>query len=271
MKVKILTVLIALIAVFGHFEVKGEATLSQADSAYNAKDYAKAIALYNEIRQEEGSNMALLYNLGNSYYQEGDFGNAMVCYLRAHRLAPDNKEINQNLSYLRSKVDDANKAEQKGKKFSVNPDEEGFFQSVKRSVAINTSTDTWAIWAAVCFILFIGGVALYIFSRNVMARKTGFFGSIVTLCLTVFFLCFAFMGARAFGARDEGVITAFKTVLLTEPGQEGDMSKEKVLTKGSVVRILSEEADAEGNVNWFKVRLNSDYIGWVKAESLVVI
>lgn len=270
MKTKILLTIIVALCL--GFKANGApAGIAEADSAYNAKDYAKAIELYNVVRQEEGSNAALLFNLGNAYYQESDFGNAMVCYLRAHRLDPDNREINTNLQYLRSKVDDANKAEQKGKRLRVTPDEEGFFQSVRRSVAVNTSTDTWAILAAGCFILFIGGVALYIFTRNVAARKTGFFGSIVCLCGSVLFLCFAFMGARAFGSRDEGVITAFKTVLQTEPGHSSAEEKGNVLTKGTEIQILSEETDAEGNVTWYKVRLNSDYIGWVEVDNVAVI
>lgn len=270
MKTKILlTIMLSLC--FGIMAKGAPTALAEADSAYQAKEYAKAIELYNNVRQEHGSNAALLFNLGNAYYQESDYGNAMVCYLRAHRLDPDNSEINANLQYLRSKVDDANKAEQKGKRMRVTPDEEGFFQSVRRSVAVNTSTDTWATFAAICFILFVGGVALYIFSRNVAARKTGFFGSIVCLCATVMFLCFAFMGARAFGSRDEGVLTAFKTTLLTEPGRPAPDEKGTVLTKGTEVQILSEETDAEGNVTWYKIRLNSDHIGWVEAENVAII
>ncbi|MDE6444246.1 MAG: tetratricopeptide repeat protein [Muribaculaceae bacterium] len=270
MKARILTLLLMVVA-FGWLTTEAAVTLAEADSAYNDKEYGKAIEIYNNIRQEEGSNAALLYNLGNSYYQEGDFGNAMICYLRAHRLDPSNKDINANLTFLRSKVDDANKAEQKGRRLRVTPDEEGFFQSVRRTVAMDTSTDTWAVWGAVFFILFVSGVALYIFTRNVFARKVGFFGSIVCLCGTVIFLCFAFMGARAYSARNEGVVTGFKVTLLTEPGKQVEGDKGNVLTKGTVVQILSEETDAEGNINWYKVRLNSDYIGWIEAENLAVI
>ena len=61
---------------------------------------------------------------------------------------------------------------------------------------------------------------------------------------------------------------AFKTILLTEPGKDADLEKGQVLTKGTVVQILSEEVDAEGTVTWYKIRLNSDYIGWGSASDL---
>ncbi|MDE6578757.1 MAG: tetratricopeptide repeat protein [Muribaculaceae bacterium] len=269
MKSKIICLVICLIS--SGFSRAYANDLSEADSAYNAKEYTKAIQIYENIAQEKGTNAPLLYNLGNAYFQEGDYGNAMVSYLRAYKLDPTNKEINANLQYLRSRVDDANKAEQKGKRLRVAPDEQSFFQSVKTSVAIRTSSNVWAGWGAVCFIIFVGGVAIYIFSRSVLIKKIGFFGGFVSLLFAIVFICFSFMGARAFNSRDEGVLTAFKTTLLTEPGKDSEEGKGNILTKGTVVQILSEETDAEGNVIWYKVRLNSDYIGWVDAESLIVV
>ncbi|MDE5975500.1 MAG: tetratricopeptide repeat protein [Muribaculaceae bacterium] len=267
MRNRILSILLCLCSV-ATIAAAGNNLAVEADSAYNAKDYEKAIVLYTELRQEEGSNTALLYNLGNAYCQEGDYGKAMVCYLRAHRLDPSDGMINTNLQYLQSKVDDANKAAQKGKRLKVTPDEQSFFQSVRTALAVDTSTDVWAVWGVVTFILFVGAVALYIFSRNVTARKIGFFGGMVCIVLSFLFVCFAFMGAKSFTSRDEAVIVAFKTTLATEPGKIPEGEKGNTLTRGSVVRILSEETDAEGNVSWYKVRLNSDYIGWVKADEV---
>ena len=79
------------------------------------------------------------------------------------------------------------------------------------------------------------------------------------------------MGARAFNSRGDGVVTAFKVTLLTEPGKQSDSDKGGVLTKGTEVRIISEETDAEGSITWYKVRLNSDYIGWVKVEDIEIV
>ncbi len=248
-----------------------QTTLADADSAYTAKEYGKAIELYGIVAETEGISAPLLFNLGNAYYQEGDYGNAMLCYLRAKRLDPSQKELNANLRYLRSRIEDSNKAEQKGKRLKVTLDEPSFFQNVHTAIAVETASNLWAVWGAVCFILFIGGAALYIFTRSVLARKIGFFGGIVTLICSVVFVAFAISGARAVSSKENGVITAFKVSLLTEPGKESDSGKEGVLTKGTEVRIVSEETDAEGNVTWYKVRLNSDYIGWVAADDLELV
>lgn len=246
-------------------------TLADADSAYMAQNYERAISLYNDIIDEEGTSASLLFNLGNAYYQAGDYGHAMLCYQRARRLDPSQEEIASNISYLQSRVDDANKAEQKGKRLKTGADEPSFFQSVHSVVAKERGSDHWALLGATSFILFICCVALYIFSRMVAVRKTGFFGGIIFIGLTVMFLIFAFMGARAYHSESEGVMTAFKSTLLTEPGKNPEEGKGAVLTKGTTVQVLSEETDAEGHVTWYKVRLNSDYIGWVEADALEII
>lgn len=251
--------------------VYAQSTLAEADSAYNAKEFSKAIKLYGDIVDTDGVSAPLLFNMGNAWFQEGDYGQAMLCYLRAKRLDPELKELNANLRYLRSRVEDSNKAEQHGKRMKVTADEPSFFQSMYTSIAVETSSDKWAVWGAICFILFVGGAALYIFTRSVTARKIGFFGGLMMALCSFIFVCFAISGARAASSKDFGVITGFKVSLLTEPGKEKGTGKEGVLTKGTEVRIVSEETDAEGNVTWYKVRLNSDYIGWVEASDLVVV
>lgn len=271
LKGDILTLFVTVISFLYSFSAWGQNQIAEADSAYMAKEYSKAINLYETVAETEGTSAELLFNMGNAYYQEGDYGNAMVCWLRAKRLDPGNKEINSNLRYLRSRVEDSNKAEQKGRRLKVAPDESSFFHSVYSTIAEETSSNTWAVWGAVFFILFVGGAALYIFTRNVFARKVGFFGGMISLLLSFVFVCFAIMGARAFSSKETGVVTAFKVTLLTEPGKDNDNDRGGVLTKGTEVQILSEETDAEGNVTWYKIRLNSDYIGWVSADDLQLV
>lgn len=249
----------------------GANLVAEADSAYNAKEYNKAIELYRSVVLAEGTSAPLLFNLGNACYQTGDYGNAMLYWLRARRLDPGNEEINSNIRYLQSRVEDANKAEQRGRRLKVIADEPSFFQSVRSALAEDVASDSWAVSAAIFFILFIGAVALYIFSRTVILRKIGFFGGMICFLFSFVFVVFAFMGAKSSDSRETGVIMPFKVSLLTEPGKESNGEKALVLTKGSKVQILSEEVDAEGTVTWYKVRLNSDYIGWVAASDLSVV
>lgn len=264
--------IITLLINIGFIGAQAQSTIGTADSAYNSGDFLQAIAIYNDIAQQSGVSAALLFNLGNAYLQEGDYGNAMLCYQKAKKLDPSNKRINSNLKYLSGKVEDANKAEQKGKRKKVIEDTPNFFQNIHTSVAQNTSSNTWAGWAAACFLLFALCVCLYLFNSNVLVRKTGFFGGIILLGISMICLVCAYMGAAESDNHDYGVIIAYKSALQTEPTRNSDPDKnEGILTRGTKIRIVAEETDAEGNVNWYKVRLNSDYIGWVEAKDVEVI
>ena len=251
--------------------MKAAPTVSEADSAYLAEDFPLAIEIYNEIAEQQGVSAPLLFNLGNAYLQNGDYGNAMLCYQRAKKIEPGNKKINNNLKSLSGKIEDANKAEQKGKRKNVTEDTPNFFQSVHASVAQNTSSNSWAAWAAGSFLVFCLSVCLYLFNSAVVMRKAGFFGGIILLGISMVCLVCSFTAAAETLNREYGVILAYKAALQTEPTKTESEKNEGVLTRGTKVRIISEETDADGNVTWFKVRLNSDYIGWVPAKDMEVI
>lgn len=246
-------------------------SVSEADSAYNKGEYLKAANIYREVAEEYGVSANLLFNMGNAYLQDGDYGNAMLCYQQAKKLDPSNKSINTNLTYLTGKVEDANKAEQKGKRKKVTEDSLNFFQSIHKSVAQDTASNTWAGWAAATFLLFAGCVCLYLFNSNVLMRKTGFFGGFILLGISMICLVCAYMGAAEAENHEYGVVVTFKAQLQTEPNMKGSDKNEGVLTRGTKIRIISEETDAEGTVTWYKVRLNSDYIGWLPANEVAII
>ena len=252
--------------------ISGNEIICEADSAYNAGDYAMASELYERVVQESGVSAPLLYNLGNAYLQLDDYGNAMLCYQKAKKLDPGNKLINGNLNYLSGKIEDANKAEQKGVRKKVIEDTPNFFQSIHTSIAKNTSSNAWAGWAAAFFILFSGCVCLYLFNSNVLMRKTGFFGGFILLGLSMVCLVCAYTGAAEVDNHEYGIIMGYKTTLKTEPtSSQNNEKSEGVLTRGTKIRIVAEETDAEGNITWYKVRLNSDYTGWVESKDISVI
>lgn len=262
---------VVLILFTGIQILNGAPNVAEADSAYLAGDYVLAANLYSEIAAEHGVSAQLLFNQGNAYFQEGDYGNAMLCYQKAKKLDPGNKRINNNLKYLESKVEDSNKAEQRGKKRKVEADTLNFFQTIHKKIAGDSSSNAWAGWAATCFLLFSGCATLYLFTTNVLLRKTGFFGGFILLGLSMIFLVCAYSAAAEAENHEYGVVMGFKTALHTQPTLSDKNKNEGILTRGTKVRVISEETDAEGNVTWVKVRLNSDYIGWIEASDIAMI
>ena len=244
-------------------------SLEVADSAYAKGNYEEAALLYSQVIEQEGFSAEALYNLGNIYYKLGKDGEAMLCYERAIKLDPGNSTIKKNLIFLSSKVTDANKGELNGKSGNVESDRETFIGSIYRLIAIERSSNGWAVFAVMAFILFLGALALYMFTPNVLARKTGFFSGIAFLTFTVVFLIFAYMGASQYQRQDEAILMDFTTQLLQQPDEKAE-SATTPLHRGTKLKILETKQGSDGT-EWIKVKLNAENIGWVKKEGIEVI
>lgn len=242
--------------------------IQTADSAYSRGDYAAAVAEYTKVAEEQGISAELLYDLGNAYARGGDYGNAMASYLRALRLDPSSAKVRNNIEYIEQKVSETNHAELRGKKLSVERDLPSFFTSVRNYISRDHLSDTWAVWAAAAFVLFVACVAIYMFVRSVGIRKVGFFGAFVFLGVSVVALTFAFMAASY--RSDEGVVTAPKVKLLSEASAS---SKESAvnLTRGTRMSILDTHPAGVDHPQWYKVRLNGDFVGWISEADFVAV
>lgn len=263
-------VILLLSIMFSVLEAGAVSSLDSARNAYESGRYADAIRIYKNVEKSKGTSAALLANLGNAYVKTGDYGNAFVSYERSLRLDPSNKEVRNNRAYILSKIEDANMANAKGKKVSVVPDEPTFFTKVRHYMTHSHTSNTWAIWAGVSFVLLCGCIALYVFASTVYLRKIGFFGGITMIVLCIAFLIFSFSSAKACDTHEDGVVTGFKVTLLTEPYSSAKPSGTP-LVKGTKLSIIERETGAGGKVEWYKVRLNSDFVGWIQASDFEII
>lgn len=267
---KVLGAMLAMLVSAGCFAADNATLVTEADSAYNGGNYEKAIELYSSVIQSNGATAPLLFNLGCSYYKTGNEGEARVALERAKKLDPSNDRINQNLRYISQRVEDANKAELKGRKGDVAPEPVGFFGRIHDKVAVDTSSDTWAQFAAMAFILMLLAIAVYLFISDVRLRKIGFFSGIIFLFFTVVFVILSEMAASHFMSHDEAVVTSFKTTLTSDPHDAGKKIGAP-LSRGTKLEILESQLNSDGKIGWYKVELNSKNIGWVSASDITII
>lgn len=258
-------IVIYILGILAAVNCYAAADIVTADSLYVSGNYTAAAELLTEIGQTKGFSSASLANLGNCYAKLGDYGHAMLCYNRSLLMDPSNKEVKHNISYVQSKVRANNVTEIKGKKQSVDMDSPSFFSSVRMFITEKHLSDTWAVWGAVCFVLLIIAIALYIFSSSTLIRKIGFFGGLGLFGLTVIFLIFAFMGSAEMAKARTGVVIAYKVGLKTEPYSTAKTSTAP-LTRGTLMTIMDKEDENADSIVWYKVRLNSNYVGWIKDE-----
>lgn len=264
---RVLTVAFSVLAFFVNVYAND---YNRGAEAFKKGDYSRAAEIFQKIADETEPSGNLLYDLGTAYAAAGDLGQARLYLERAYLLTPGDDRIEGNLKYVVSKVDDANRAVMTGKRGSVEPDPVGFLGEMRIGIARNHTSNFWAILAATGFVLFLGSVALYLFASNILVRKVGFFSAIGLISISALFIIFSVIAKNERANHEYGVITAYKYELLEEPGNDSEPSASP-LTQGTKVRIVSEEADPEGNVAWYKVRLNGNYLGWIPAGELDII
>lgn len=243
---------------------------------YNAGDYEAAIEAFDSVASKDGVSSELLYDLGNAYYKKGDLGHAQWCYMRALKWNPANSKARNNMEFLKNRVADNIKAELKKSKFSADPDSPSFFRTLHSFISARVSSDIWAWGAAIAFVISILCVAAYLFVSNLVVRKIGFFASFISIGIAALLLIFSFMAAAEMKRADQCVLTAHKIVLKSEPSPDAkDLSAP--LTRGAVMEILQEEEvkgkpSSENEVNkWYKVRYNSDFVGWLPSSEVLVV
>jgi hypothetical protein len=64
---------------------------------YRANDMSGAIAAWERVMHEGVVSGPLLYNLGNAHYRQGEIARAILCYERARKLLPRDRDVRNNL------------------------------------------------------------------------------------------------------------------------------------------------------------------------------
>ncbi|MBI5416074.1 MAG: tetratricopeptide repeat protein [Candidatus Omnitrophica bacterium] len=75
-----------------------------AGAAYKAEDFHSAAAQYQSIVDAGKESGALYYDLGNSYFKQGDLGRAILNYEKARRLIPRDSDLNYNYRYALARI-----------------------------------------------------------------------------------------------------------------------------------------------------------------------
>jgi tetratricopeptide (TPR) repeat protein len=86
--------------------VPGEAFVN-ANAAYEAGDFGRAIALYEGLLERGFETGHLHYDLGNAYLRGGELGRAIASYRRSQAFLPRDQDVAANLAFARKSARDA--------------------------------------------------------------------------------------------------------------------------------------------------------------------
>lgn len=236
-----------------------ESTIAKADSAYTHDDFILASKLYTKAIDTEGSSVLLYYNLGNTYYRMGKLGKAIVYYERALRLDPTNEDARTNLEFVNTKITD-----QVG--------DNGMFISNTFDKLIDyLHPNSWGWLAVISFLLFIIAIAVYVFAPGIIIKKTGFFGAIILLIVSLISNIFAYKAAGKATSHNHAIVIEPATILSTSPRLPKDRSEEALLLhEGTKVEIIDSVTSSVDSIptKWYDVKVDNSHRAWINSSSI---
>lgn len=229
-----------------------------ADSAYEREHYQEALQRYLYEVKNHGTSSDLFYNIGNTYYRMRDNTHAILYYERALQLDPSNSDARENLDFVREK---AHISEDTGASFFSD-----FFESLVR----RESSNTWAVIAAVSFIMFLVAVALYLFVDQVIWRKIGFFGGAVLLLATVLAVASALYLYSQTKNQTQAIVMVPSSTLSTAPHAPSAREVAFSLAQGQKVSIQDSVVNNSSvtTQKWYKIKTADDKSAWINAADI---
>lgn len=232
------------------------ALLHQADSAYSADNFVLAETLYLQALRIGGSSTELFYNLGNTYYRQGNLGKAIVCYERALKLDPTNADARTNLEFVNSRITDKQ------------IDSGSYMDSLWEGAVGAFKADTWAVIALILFAIFLGAMAAYIFSSAVMVKKASFFGGIIVFVITVCAVIISFSAANRVNSHDKAIVLSPSSQLSTSPREARSQAEQAfLLHEGTKVEIIDSVSNP-GEGKWYEVMVGHGERAWIRASEV---
>lgn len=219
------------------------------DSAFAKEDFKTAATHYKAIAKM-GESAEVCYNLGCCYYRLDDMARSVLWFERAALLDPSDEDIRFNLDMARSKTIDR-----------ITPRHEMFFTAAWHSMTSWQSADEWAKWAVAFFVGMLLFFIMYFFSADIIVRKIGFFGALLSLVVVLLTNALAYSQRRMQVERSGAIVMTPAVTVKSTPSKSGtDLF---VLHEGTRVEILDNTMK-----EWVEVQIADGKVGWMEREQL---
>ncbi|RLD54684.1 MAG: hypothetical protein DRI97_11050 [Bacteroidetes bacterium] len=215
-----------------------------ANSLYQQGQYEQALEQYNAVILSGKESADLYYNMGNAAYRSNSIGHAILYYEKALKLEPAHEDAIHNLDFV--------------SRYRLDTFEEvpvlflgtwiaGFVQLFPEH--------TWSLLALVFFIIILTGLLVFLFSRRMVLKKSGFISGLVALVLFVITISSALSRHRDIVHPDTGIILAPSVVVRSSPSESG--TELFILHEGTKIKVNEEVS------GWQNIKLIDGREGWI--------
>lgn len=226
---------------------------NEANTAYSAGRWSDSAAGYMAIEAMGLESASLYCNAGNAFFKDGNVPMAIVYYERALRLDPSYSDARSNLELANSRIYDR-----------IDPVPEFFLTTWMKRICYVMDSDSWAVAFIVFLVLAVAMALLFMLSRPVAGKRTGFFAGIAMVLLAACAAGFS-VWQKNDCMRDDMAIV-MKPVVSVKSSPSSEASKDLfILHEGTKVTVL----DAVGA--WSNISLADGRQGWLPSDCLWLI
>ena len=216
---------------------------------YGQNNYKAAIEQYQKVLESGVVSDVVFYNLANAHFKNNQLGSAILFYEKAQRLAPRDREINENLNFARTRIAD-----------KVEHPPEGFVFSLLRRITNWLPLDTETVLAIALFMGANAAFALFWLDVIPPLSRLALYSSIALLALFLLLGTSNLLRIYWQETVKESVVLVEKADVLSGPASDSPILFS--VHEGLKVRIENDLPD------WVQISLENGWNGWIKKDAL---
>lgn len=228
---------------------QAENLFKKGNQQYAKAQYQQAAQIYQQVLKSGYTSAAIYFNLGNAFYKSDDLPSAILYYEKAHKLAPNDRDININIQFCNLKL--ADKIEQQP---------EFFVSRWWHGLILLCSADTFAVLSVVFLLAGFLLLIVYLFTNLLVLKKASFYTGFTVILVGLIGIFLANRQINYFETHHQAII--FSSSVTVKGSPNTNAKPLFVMHEGTKVAITQQ------NGNWIEIELPNGNVGWITTEDV---
>lgn len=227
------------------------AAVAAANQLYASSHYTEAAQIFEQQIERGVEDASIYFNLGNSYFQQGDLGRAVLNYQRAAQLDPRDADIQANLELTRAQTTELFAAEPSGP-LAVLADLTGWLTLNETAVIV------LGFWFLLSFVILAR-------RQSQTDKSIKWLGYVVVVVVALLLISGLSLGSRAIleQTQPEGVVIAPTVAVSSGPGI--DLTTGMNLLSGTEINVVEMQGE------WVRVKSPGSTQNWIPVKAVATI